>query len=475
VLIVLCLANFLVVLDTSIVNTAAPDIMRSLDAGIEGTLWVLNGYLLAFAALLIVFGRLGDLTGPRTLFITGLGVFTAASALCGLSPDIGSLVVFRVAQGVGAAMLVPQALVLISEIFPPQRRGAAFGLFTAVAGIAAVSGPTLGGLLVTHLGWQSIFYLNVPIGVAGMVFAVRLVPVLQAGRRHRLDVTGVLLATLGLTGIVYGLIEGERHSWGTIAGPVSIPLVLGVAVTLLVMFVLWERRTAQPLVPLDLFRNRDYNIAALITLILSFALYGFLLVFVIETQHILGMSPVMSGVSALSWTVVLSALAPIAGRLTDRAGGRVLLIPGMAVYALGILVFAFTTTPSSTAATMILPLVIVGIGQGMTFVPATTEAMRDIEPARAGAASGVLNTARQVGAALGAAVIGAVLQGGLASASSGKAEQLAATRPALAVVAAMVLLGGGLAAFMVRHKRHIHYQQDGDGPHRAGHRAAGRR
>ena len=447
-LIVMCLANFLVVLDTSIVNTAAPDMMSSLGAGINEILWVLNGYLLAFAALLIVFGRLGDLAGPRALFTTGLGVFTAASVLCGLSQDLASLVAARVLQGVGAAMLVPQALVLIVGIFPPTRRGAAFGVFTAVAGIAAVGGPTLSGLLVTHLGWQWIFFLNAPAGLAGMLLAFRLVPALRPGIRHRFDWLGVIFASLGLTGVVYGLIEGQRHDWGTIAGAFSLPLVFGVSSVLLVAFVVWERHATEPLIPLELFRGRNYRIATLITLILSFALYGFLLVFVLETQTVLGMSPVMSGVSALPWTLTLCALAPVAGRLTDRVGGRGLLVAGLATYAVGVLGMAVLPTASSTGGTLTLPLVVVGIGQGMTFSPATTEAMRDIPPAQNGAASGVLNTARQVGAALGAAVVGAVLQNRMAAGS----DVLSAARPALGVVAGAVLLGCVLAAFMVRNR-----------------------
>ncbi|MFD1044939.1 MFS transporter, partial [Kibdelosporangium lantanae] len=319
-LVVLCVANFLVVLDTSIVNTAAPDIMASLGAGIDQILWVLNGYLLAFAALLIVFGRLGDIVGPRNLFVSGLAVFTAASILCGLSTRVGPLVAARVGQGLGAAMLVPQALVLIAGIFPPARRGMAFGMFTAVAGVAAVSGPTLGGLMVTDWGWQSIFFLNAPFGLLGIVFAFRFVPPLRRvpTTKPRFDVVGVLLASVGLTGVVYGLIEGGRHHWGAISGLFSIPLVFAASALLILLFVLWERRAPEPLVPLDLFRDRQYSIATVITLVLSFALYGFLLVFVLDTQTVLGMSPLMSGVSALPWTLVLSALAPVAGRLTDR-------------------------------------------------------------------------------------------------------------------------------------------------------------
>ncbi|WP_312878230.1 DHA2 family efflux MFS transporter permease subunit [Lentzea indica] len=464
---VLCVANFLVVLDTSIVNTAAPDIMASMGAGIDEVLWVLNGYLLAFAALLIVFGRLGDLVGPRTLFLGGLGLFTTASVLCGLSAGVGWLIAARVLQGLGAAMLVPQALVLIAAIFPHTRRGTAFGLFTAAAGVAAVGGPALGGLVVTSWGWQSIFYLNVPAGVAGLLFARRFLPTARTGRTHRFDVLGVLLASTGLTGIVYGLIEGGRHHWGTISGAFSIPLVFGVSAVSLVLFVLWERRVPEPLVPLDLFRHRNYTIATVITSVLSFALYGFLLVFVLETQTVLGMSPLMSGLTALPWTVVLSVLAPIAGRLADRVGGRVLLVAGLATYALGILGVAFLPTESATAVTFVLPLVVVGIGQGMTFTPATTEAMREITADRTGAASGTLNTARQVGAAMGAAVTGAVLQGQIASGSS----VLEAARLSLTVVAGVVLAGCVLALFTARPHQS---QEVSDGTHRTEQRPAGR-
>jgi EmrB/QacA subfamily drug resistance transporter len=426
---VLCLGNFLILLDTSIVNTAAPNLMSSLGTGIDEVLWVLNGYLLALASLLIVFGRLGDLVGPRQVFIGGLALFAVASLLCGAAQNPGQLIAARVLQGVGAAALLPQALVLISAIFAPQRRGAAFGIFTAVAGIAAVSGPTLGGLIVTDLRWPWIFYLNVPLALAGIVAALRLVPDLRSQRPHGFDVVGVLLATVGLIGLVYGLIEGERHRWGTVVGPVTIPMILAGATALLVAFVAWERRQADPLIPLSLLRNRNFAVGVVITLITSFALYGFLLVFVVETQTILGMTPLMSGVTALPWTLTLSAVAPVAGRLTDRVGGRVLLITGLAVYALGVAGVAGLPTPTWTAGSYLWVLIAVGIGMGVTIAPTTTEAMRTIAPARAGAASGVLNTARQVGAALGAAVIGAVLQNRLVDAMRTQVPQEAGQLP----------------------------------------------
>jgi EmrB/QacA subfamily drug resistance transporter len=428
-LVVLCVANFLILLDTTIVNVALPDIQRTLDAGIDEALWVLNGYLLAFATLLIVFGRIGDLVGPRTVFVVGLEVFTVASALCALSNTAEQLVAARVLQGLGAAALLPQAIVLITAIFPPERRGAAFGIFTAVAGIAAVSGPTLGGLLITELGWQSIFYLNIPMGAAGILLASRFVPDLRPGRRHRFDVVGVLLATAGLVGLTYALVEGQRHDWGTMAGPVTVPMIVAASVLLLVAFVLWERRQPEPLLPMDLFRDRNFTLATLITLITSFALFGVLLVFVLESQTVLGMSPLWSGVVALPWTLTLSALAPVAGRLTDRIGGRILLVAGLAAYVLGALGLGYLPTTGAGAATFALPLVGIGVGIGLTIAPTTTEAMRGIPPEQAGAASGVLNTSRQVGAVLGAAVVGAVLQNRLTAALHREAAERAGQLP----------------------------------------------
>ncbi|CCH30581.1 DHA2 family efflux MFS transporter permease subunit [Actinosynnema sp. NPDC047251] len=464
---VLCLANFLILLDTTIVNTAAPDIMADLGAGLDDVVWVLNGYLLAFAALLVVFGRVGDVVGPRAVFVAGLLVFTAASVLCGLSGTPGVLVAARVVQGVGAAALTPQALVLISAVFPADRRGAAFGVFTAVAGVAAVCGPTLGGLLVTEFGWPSVFYLNVPLGLLGAYLAVRFVPERRTARPHRFDVVGVVLATAALVALVFGLVEGQRHEWGTIAGPVTVPGVLALGVVLAVAFVRWERGRPEPLVPPALVRDPGYRVPVLITLLTSFSLYGLLLVFVLETQVLLGMSPLVSGVTALPWTVALSAVAPLGGRLADRLGGRVPLVVGLSVYGLGVLGVAFLPGADASSGAFLAPMAAVGVGMGLAIAPTTTEAMRGVAPEHTGAASGVLTTARQIGAALGAAVVGAVLQNRLADAlrdgdpardvrsalvtgfgardEAFEAAFLGAARPALLVVAGSVFLGALLA------------------------------
>jgi EmrB/QacA subfamily drug resistance transporter len=428
-LLVLCVANFLILLDTSIVNTALPDIMRSLGAGIDEALWVLNGYLIAFASLLIVFGRLGDLLGARSLFVGGLVVFSVASLWCGSAGSPLELVVARVVQGAGAAVLLPQALALIAAIFPPARRGAAFGMFTAVAGVAAVAGPTLGGVIITGPGWQWIFYLNVPVGFVGAILALRLVPDLRAQHSAGIDPIGVLLATSGLVGLVYGLVEGQRYHWAVVRAPISIPAILSVSVAVLALFVIWEARRADPLVPLSLLRVRGFAIGTLITLGTSFALFGFLLVFVIETQTLLGMSALGSGLTALPWTVTLCAVAPVSGRLTDRMGGRVLLVGGLVAYAAGVLGVALLPGQTSGWTAFVVPLIAIGVGMGASIAPTTTVAMRDITAVRVGAASGVLNTARQVGGVLGAAVVGAVLQNRLSSTLHDQAVQRAAQLP----------------------------------------------
>src|SRR5579859_5009217 len=227
-LLVLCLGFFVILLDATIVNVAIPTMLQSLRAGLDQILWVVNAYLLTLAVLLVTAGRLGDVFGQRTLFMVGLGLFSVASALCGLAQGPEQLIAARVLQGVGAAVLSPQAMVIVVRIFPAERRGAALGLLSAVTALASVAGPTLGGLIVTYLDWRWIFYVNVPIGLAGMLLALRFVPDLRPGRRHRLDLVGVLLVTAGLFAVIFGLIEGQRYEWGAVAGSaLTIPEVIG--------------------------------------------------------------------------------------------------------------------------------------------------------------------------------------------------------------------------------------------------------
>jgi EmrB/QacA subfamily drug resistance transporter len=415
-LVVLCLGTFAVLLDATIVNVALPSIITDLHASLDQALWVINAYLLVFAGLLIVAGRLGDMFGPRRLFVTGLALFAAASALCGAAQSPGQLIAARVLQGVGAAALTPQAMVIIQAVFPRERMGAAFGVFSSMVGLAAVSGPTLGGVLTTYLSWRWVFYVNLPIAAAGIVLAYRFVPDVRTGRRPRLDLIGALLATTGLSAVVYGVIEGQRYDWGTVRHGITIGEIIGAGLVILAAFVAWERRHREPLMPLGLFRSRTFAIMVLLNVAVQFALQSMLLVNSINLQSVLGMTAVRAGLTSLPLTLALTALAPFAGRLTDRFGGKYVLMTGLVVFAAGIAGVAAVSSAHATSLTFAPVLAVAGLGMGAIFAPLATEAMRAAPPRLAGAASGVLNTGRQLGGTLGGAITGAVLASQLTAA-----------------------------------------------------------
>ena len=416
ILIVLCLGTFAILLDTTIVNVALPSLITSLHASLDQALWVVNGYLLVFCALLIVASRLGDRFGRRRLFVAGLALFAVASALCGAAQNPAELVAARVLQGFGAAALAPQPMAIIQDVFPRERMGAAFGIFSSMVGLAAVSGPVVGGILTSYLSWRWVFYVNLPIAAAGIVLALRLVPEAGTRHRHRFDLTGVVLSTTGLAAVVFGLIEGQRYHWGTIAGLVSIPAILAAGVLVLAAFVVWEHRVNEPLMPLGLFGDRTFTIMVVLNVVVQFALQSMLLVNSINLQSVLGFSAVRAGLTGLPLTIALTALAPFAGRLTDRFGGKFVLFTGLLVYAAGIGGVALAASVHATSLTFAPALLVAGLGMGAIFAPLATMAMRAVPSRLAGAASGVLNTGRQLGATLGAAVSGAVLASALASA-----------------------------------------------------------
>jgi EmrB/QacA subfamily drug resistance transporter len=432
VLVVLCLGTFAILLDSTIVNVALPSVITDLHAPLDQAIWVVNAYLLVFTALLILAGRLGDMFGPRRLFTGGLALFALASALCGAAQAPGQLIAARVLQGVGAAALTPQAMVIIQRVFPRERMGAAFGIFSSMVGLAAVSGPTLGGVLTTYLSWRWVFYVNLPIAAAGIALAYAFVPEIRARQRRRLDPLGVLLASAGLAIVVYGLIEGQRYAWGAVAGGITIPEIIGAGLVILVGFAAWERRYREPLVPPGLFRSRTFTIMVALNLAVQFALQSMLLVNAINLQSVLGMTAVHAGLTGLPLTVALTAMAPFAGRLTDRVGGKYVLMAGLTVYAIGIAGVAAVSSVLATSLTFAPVLLVAGLGMGAIFAPLATMAMRAAPPHLAGAASGVLNTGRQLGGALGAAITGAVLAAQLATAMQTRARADARLLPAAA-------------------------------------------
>jgi EmrB/QacA subfamily drug resistance transporter len=412
ILITLSLGFFMTLLDLTIVNIAMPSMIDQLHASLDEILWVVNAYVLILAVLLITAGRLGDVRGQRTMFIFGVATFTVASLLCGISQNPAELIAARCVQGLGAAMLLPQTMAIIIATFPPQRRGAALGIWGAVAGVAAIAGPTLGGFLVSAFDWRWIFFVNLPVGVVVLIAAFTIIPSVKQERSHRLDLGGVLIATAALFCLSFALTEGQRYDWnGWIWG-------LGAASIVLLVVFLIQQRTQQanePLVPFSLFRDRNYTILNFIAAAVSVGMIGMFLPLTIYLQSVLGYSALKSGLVMAPMSVISMFVAPFAGRLSDRIGGKFILMGGLTLYGLGMAWIVLIAEPTTNWPAFWPALIVSGLGVGCVFAPMATEAMRGIEPRMAGAASGVYNTIRQIGSVVGSAAMGAVLQNQLAS------------------------------------------------------------
>jgi len=312
------------VLDTTIVNVAMPRMMTGLHASIDQILWVLNAYTVVYAVLLITGGRLGDIYGLKRLFAAGLALFTLASVLSGLSQTSGQLIAARALQAVGGALMAPQVLAAATALFPPQRSGGAIGcgMWGATVGLAGVAGPTLGGLIVTSLSWRWIFFVNVPVGLLTLAAVLAIVPDLRPDRRHHLDGVGVLLATAGSLAVVYGLIEGQRFRWGAITGALTIPEAMAGGAALPVGFVAWERLQHEPLLPLTLFKDRNFSLMSVATAASAFSILGLFFPFTIYLQTVLGVDPLAAGLAIAPFAVTTFVVSPLGGRLADRIGGK---------------------------------------------------------------------------------------------------------------------------------------------------------
>jgi EmrB/QacA subfamily drug resistance transporter len=412
VLLTLSLGFFMTLLDLTIVNIAMPSMISQLHASLDEILWVINAYVLLLAVLLITAGRLGDLRGQRTIFIFGVAAFTVASLLCGISQNPAELIAARCLQGLGAAMLIPQTMALIVATFPAERRGTALGIWGAIAGVATIAGPTLGGLLVTTFGWRWIFFVNLPIGAIVLVASFALIPPVKVERQHRLDVGGVVLATAALFCFSFALTEGQRYGWNA-----WILALLGMAVVFLVIFLLHQRsrQGKEPLVPFVVFRDRNFTVLNFISAAVSVGMFGMFLPLTIYLQSVLGYSALKSGLVMAPMSVASMVIAPAAGRLSDRIGGKYILMAGMALYAAGMAWLVVIAGPATNWPALQPCMIVAGIGMGGVFAPMATEAMRGIDPRIAGAASGVYNTVRQTGSVIGSAAMGAILQNRLAS------------------------------------------------------------
>lgn len=430
VLLVLCLGQSLSLLDATVVNAAVPTIIDDTGASIDQVLWVINGYTLTYAALLVTGGRLGDLYGQKRMVVYGIGAFVVASALCGFAQNPTQLIAARLCQGVASAMLTPQMLAILPRIFPPERRGLAYGINGVFQGVTIIIGPSLGGVIVSQLGWRWVFFINVPIGLATMVLSWLVIPELRGGKRLRLDVVGTVVLTAALALLVTGLIEGPPRAWGQVWGPVSVPLLLTAGAVLLVMFAFVERarQDRAPLIPFAVVRQWNFTLMSIVSAAIQATFVAYLLLVTIHLQSGFGMSAYAAGLVLAVTPLAVVTCAPLGGWLTGRYGGKYPLIAGFLLWATGLGLLATQARADSSWPDVLPGLLIGGIGMGFIFSPPATIAMGEIEPAMSGAASGVLNMSRLVGGLLGVAAIGAVLQarltGSLAEAATRHATAL---------------------------------------------------
>ena len=431
VLAVFALGTFLTLLDLTIVNIAIPSIVDDIHAPLDGILWMLNAYSLVYAVLLITSGRLGDIFGPRQLFAAGVTIFTLASALSGLSQDATQLVLSRAGQGLGAALLAPQGLPMITSLFPADRRGGVFAIFGMLAGLAVVLGPTLGGLIVSNWGWRWIFYVNVPVGIAILALTWRVIPDLRPGRPHRLDLSGVALATLGLFAIVYGLIEGQRYEWGTITGFLTIPLVIATGVVLIALFIVQQarRQGREPLLPFEIFADRNFALMAFVLMAMGFAIVGVFLPLTIYYQSVLGLDAFSAGLTIAPQPVTMMlASGPIAALIQRGFAKRILFI-GLLLFVAGQGWIAYVVSADADRWALLPGLVVAGLGMAGVWTPLYDLGTRTLQPRLAGAASGVFSTIQELGAVLATAVVGALLQNQLATSLHSQAVAYSAKLP----------------------------------------------
>jgi len=416
---------FMILVDTTIVGVANPAIKEALDPtsnNLDRVVWVTSAYLLAYAVPLLITGRLGDRFGPKNIYLIGLAVFTLASLWCGLSTTLDGLIWARAVQGLGAALLTPQTMAVITRTFPPERRGAAMGLWGAASGVAMLVGPLAGGFLVDGLGWEWIFFINLPVGVIGFILACVLVPKLQT-HKHRFDVPGVFLSAIALFLIVFGLQEAEAYDWGVIWGPISVLSLIITGVVVLVLFLWYQSRTKnEPLVPLELFRNRNFAWSNITIAIVGFTVtaQGLPLMFFLQLAR--GLTPTESALLLIPMALAAGIISPFAGKLLDRIDPRLMLVPGLLLVSTSLFLFAVMMNTEIPIGWVLIPSAILGFGNAGMWGPLATTATRDLPPRQAGAGSGIYNTMRTVGSVLGSAAIAAFMQNRLEANLPGAAD-----------------------------------------------------
>jgi EmrB/QacA subfamily drug resistance transporter len=445
---------FMIMLDNTVVNVALPSIQRDFGVRVSELEWVVNAYALVFAVLMLTGGKLADLLGRRRIFIAGLVVFTGSSLACGLAGDINTLIAARAVQGVGAAMMNPATLSIVSATFPPRERGAALGIWAGVSAMALAIGPLVGGLITEHVNWQWIFFINVPIGALGVVASrIFIQESRDTSRVQRLDLPGLATSAAGLFALTYALTEGNKYGWSS---PRIVGLLAGAAV-LLAAFVLLELHQRVPMLDVTLFRDRTFAGANVTALLVTLAMFGVFFFISIFMQTIIRYSPVQAGAAFLPMTILIILIAPIAGKQSDRIGSRWLMAGGMAFVGVSLLVYA-QLSATSVYWDLLPAMIIGGVGMACVMTPMTAAALGAVPVDKAGVGSGVLNTFRQVGGSLGIALMGAIMA---AKAGSMDARHVDPQRfvsglsYAMYVSAGIAFAASLVAATTVRQRRHV--------------------
>src|SRR5438094_4141844 len=400
-----CLGYFMAVLDSTVVNVALPDMASALGTGIAGMQWVVDGYALLFASLLLTAGDLGDRLGNRGTFVAGLALFTLASGLCGIAPSLGALVGFRALQGVGAAVQVPASLALLRHAYhDPAERAQAIGIWAAATGVAVAAGPVVGGILTHAWSWRSVFLVNLPVGVLGIVLTLRHVPPVPRHDEGHLDLRAQALGIAALGALTFGLIQGGVWGWGSppVVGTLVVATVAGA------LFYRGERRAEYPMLPLALFADRTFSAGNAVGAILSFGFYGELFLMSLFLQQVQHRSPLQAGLALLPQTAAVSVMNVVSGRITARRGPRPPMVAGLAVAGVGLLLLARVGRRARLAA-IVAPLLAVGLGSARTWPAMTASVIEHTPRERAGIGSAVLNASRQVGGVVGIALLGALI------------------------------------------------------------------
>jgi EmrB/QacA subfamily drug resistance transporter len=440
------LALFMASLDNLVVSTALPVIRVHLHAGLSGLEWTVNAYTLTFAVLLLTAAALGERFGRRRIFVAGIALFTVASAAAALAPTIGALVAARAVQGAGGAMIMPLSLTLLSAAVRPERRNAALGIWGAIGGTAIAIGPLVGGAVTSGWAWQYIFWLNVPVGLALLPLARwRLTE--SRGSAAPLDLAGVGLVSVGLFGVVFGLVRGNAHGWTS----ASVLASFAVGSLALAAFVAWELRTAHPMLDIRLFARRGFASVNVTALLFSFGMFGAIFFLTQFLQTVQGYSPLSAGVRILPWTAVTMVLAPFIGMLAERWGGKPLVVTGLTLQAVGLAWLAAIVAPGTPYVDMIVPFVLCGVGMTLFFVPLASVVLGTVPSALEGVASGTNAAFRELGGVLGIAALGAVFssRGGYASPQ----DYVSGLVPAVACGAAVVTVGALCALALPSRRR----------------------